>query len=909
MKINTLLIKFSLLLAACALAFAGCSSDDGIDNRDHGYGHLQFKLYKAGTTRAADQLEYLRDANKIQVFFRFDNKNFNQTLLLSASDEESAEYGMRSETVKLSSGNYQIIGYTVFDKLERELANVIPEEQINVQITDGHLTLQDLEVNAVLRGKIRISIVKDLSDPGLPQSRAAEDEPSYREYTFDEIKYATIVFQDAANARHTETFTNIKGKFQYDHGEGTSKILCDTLLSIPAGRYRLKSVMLTDTNKKTIDYLHDFPSEAPYTYQIEDVSVNHLTEVDVPVKINSTAAYIKDYVALRAIWEATGGNDLENPWYYVGENYPEGANWNFDKDVDLWGDQPGVTLHSNGRVAGLSIGSFNPHGKIPAEIGQLTEMTQLYLGTHGDFFSEEGSPEFDEAGNPLQIYTGTYAGRKFKRGHGGSELDRWANELRGYYNTTHRWEIARRELEIRHRDKNASQLFTDRKVPGYSKEIATYQDVDYGVITNHITGIDEAIGNCKKLEQLYIANSHIAELPESLKELQSLTDLELYNNPMMKKFPMVLCELPELIQASLANNLQWTSEEVNAGIDALFSGKSAAKIQILYLNNNRITELPASCANLTKIGLLDLSSNKLSKLSAFGRKIRPVQLYLDNNDLHGQPFPEDFCGMEDFETFSCVNNHLTEFPNIFTSDTEYVILTVNFSENDIERIEGDNAYDDESPVAFRGIKCTTLNLGDNKFRGGIPAAFAKSKPISEITNFDLKDNWLDSLGWRGLKGMYSVASLDVSGNRITTTSKHPDFRPGIYCPYLAGIDMSRNAMTEFPEIMFNGYGINQFYFESQFDSQGERCFTEWPDRISNYMGIKILKMAGNDIRKIKTFPTQLNYLTIDDNPNIDVTIPDAICARIVAGTFYFGYDKTQQFITGCPQLGIGEEEE
>lgn len=910
MKFNTLLIKFGLLLAVCALALAGCSSDEGIDNRDHGYGHLQFKLYKKGTTRVADQLEYLRDANKIQVFFRFNNKNFNQTLLLSASDEESAEHGMRSETIKLSSGSYQIIGYTVLDKLENELANVIPEEQLFVEIADGHLTLQDLEVNAVLRGKIRISIVKDLSDPGLPKrTRADANEGNYREYTFDEIKYATIAFQDVANSRHTETFNNLKGKFEYDHGEGTSKVVCDTLLSIPAGKYRLKSVILTDTNKKTIDYLQDFPDNAGYIFEIEDVAIKHLTEVDVPVKINSTAEYIKDYIALKAIWEATGGNDPETPWYYVGQNYPEGANWNFDKDVDLWGDQPGVTLHSNGRVSGLILGPFNPHGEIPEQIGQLTELTQLYIGSHNDSFPDDGHPEFDDAGNPLQVYTGTYANRKINPSHSGSDLDRWSNELRGYHNTTHRLEIAARELEIRHQDTKTSQLFTDMNIAGYSQEIATYVDVSYGYITNHITGIHEAIGNCKKLEQLYIANSHVATLPTSLKDIPTLTDLELYNNPLMKEFPAVLNELPELILVNLSNNRQWTSEVVNAGIDAFFQGKSANKMQIIYLNLNRLTKLPASCSNLTKMSYMDLSDNRISELSPFGPKIRPVQFYLNNNDLHGQPFPQDFCGMEDVETFSCVNNHLTEFPNIFTSDTEYTIGTVNFSENDIERIEGDNGYDDEGPVEFRGVRCTTLNLGDNKFRGGIPAAFAKSKPISEITNFDMKDNQLDSVGWRGLKDMRSIAALDLAGNRITSVSKHKDFQLGIYCPYLSGIDMSRNAMKEFPEIMFNGYGINQFYFDAQSDENGERCFTQWPDRIESYMGLKILKMAGNDIRKIKTFPTQLNYLTIDDNPNIDLTIPDEICARIVAGTFYFGYDTTQTYITGCPELGIGEEEE
>ena len=61
-----------------------------------------------------------------------------------------------------------------------------------------------------------------------------------------------------------------------------------------------------------------------------------------------------------------------------------GANWNFDKDIDLWGDQPGVQLHANGRVARIDISNFAFRGDLSPAIGQLTELMELYLGTHND---------------------------------------------------------------------------------------------------------------------------------------------------------------------------------------------------------------------------------------------------------------------------------------------------------------------------------------------------------------------------------------------------------------------------------------------------------------------------------------------------------------------------------------------
>ena len=57
-----------------------------------------------------------------------------------------------------------------------------------------------------------------------------------------------------------------------------------------------------------------------------EVFDNRITETDVPVKLYEADAYIQDYYALKAIWESLDGEN----WYYIGENYPSGTNWNFN---------------------------------------------------------------------------------------------------------------------------------------------------------------------------------------------------------------------------------------------------------------------------------------------------------------------------------------------------------------------------------------------------------------------------------------------------------------------------------------------------------------------------------------------------------------------------------------------------
>jgi len=91
-------IFVAAILALAAALTGGCSDDDGIDNRDLDYGYVQFKLYKEASYDAVSraqkpQLDYLYEAAKVQVSLGCNGTTVTQTLTLSASDKESAEFG------------------------------------------------------------------------------------------------------------------------------------------------------------------------------------------------------------------------------------------------------------------------------------------------------------------------------------------------------------------------------------------------------------------------------------------------------------------------------------------------------------------------------------------------------------------------------------------------------------------------------------------------------------------------------------------------------------------------------------------------------------------------------------------------------------------------------------------------
>ncbi|MCQ4762036.1 DUF4458 domain-containing protein, partial [Alistipes onderdonkii] len=109
----------------------GCSDDDGIDNRVQDYGYVQFKLHKEASYDALSraqkpQLDYLSEASKVQVSLYYDGTTITQSLTLSAPDKQSAEFGLRSEKLRLLTGQCQIITFSLFNADDELIYNGMP---------------------------------------------------------------------------------------------------------------------------------------------------------------------------------------------------------------------------------------------------------------------------------------------------------------------------------------------------------------------------------------------------------------------------------------------------------------------------------------------------------------------------------------------------------------------------------------------------------------------------------------------------------------------------------------------------------------------------------------------------------------------------------------------------------------
>lgn len=881
-SINIKKLANSLLLLGLIFLTISCTDENQISQSGGGY--VQFKIYKSASygeqtaSRAgANQLDFLNDAKKIKVLLKSEQFNFSQTLNLNSYNEENAEYGLRSDKLELQPGEYTIESYYLYGKTENQLYVGQPAEKTTFNVTSGTLIVQDLLADAVGRGTVQFRLVKNIID-----SRAATSNED--SYPLSSIYKVNITVNNTETNRR-QTFNDLEVEYKEDfsgsgNGNRTSFCEIDSLLVLETGTYQITSYEAKDRNK-TLQYFDDVVlKETKFT-----VYDNQKTEADVPVNLIKSAENILDYVALKAIWEAMGGPN----WSYNGQSYPKGVNWSFDdKDIDMWGDQPGVGLDNNGRVISLNLGEFGATGEVPAAIGELSELQTLMLGTHNDLL-----------------------------GYGGTDNQSALTSLKGELTSDRLAKIRSDYMDnfVSHdlRDELSDPLKMALEMKGeYKRKVErkgiSPKDVNWGEFTNGITDIDPAIGKLKKLEVLYIANAPITSLPDAtpgneenepgIAGLEALTDLEIYNCSKLTTFPTVIAELPELIQLNMAMNKQLTSEEFNKGLEELAKGKSKEKIQIMYLGYNNISKLPADISGMKKLGKIDLIYNKLTKLPAFGKDVNLVQANFDYNKISEIETVDNgsgkniFCGMDDVENLSFSHNELTEIPDMFDASSIYVMASVSFAYNKIT---------DDGLKKMKGINTTNLSLAGNKLTEFPKVLFENDSPLTVL---NLSANQIDTFIKGDLTGKntYMLTTLDLTYNRLTELPSDFD---GKTLPFLYGLDISGNQLKAFPWGAANISYLTVLALRNQRDNDGNRVYSEWPTSIYQHIGLRALFLGGNDIGKVpetETISYLINTLDVSDNPNIILNVSD-VCPYIKAGIYTLIYDTTQD-IRGCDALEL-----
>ena len=854
----------------CA-TLVGC--EQRTESLDAEYGYVQFRLLKEAqmdtATRATGELEWLAEASKITVVMQHNGSTISQTLPLMSYDEQSAEWGLQSEKLRLMAGSYELIGYFLYDSLDNEILS--GDNCGMFTVVAGGLEVKKIGIPVVERGIVGFALLK-----AFPATRYEAE----GDYAFSSIKSVDITVKDKFTGKKTtfeamptiyyETF--VDGSYDkelYDSNGRSAYMICGVQYWLEAGDYVVTSyTTYSDSKGKNtleIATIEDLNTE----FSIAD---NLSSMVAVPVILSKTSERIKDYEALRKIWLALDGKN----WTFYGEEYNAGTNWDFNKDIDMWGEQPGVTLNADGRVVGLNLAGFGAKGIVPEAIGQLTELQTLYLGNHNELIGG-----YDNSSARLSAMD--YHERMIKRD-------------------------VRRDLSP---ELQRALLSDEEREALYHIE---RKDVAFGNLTNGIAGISRAMMRLTKLEQFFIANAPITaeeffvdveegspyydeQASWSWAQFEQLMDVEIYNCPNLKRLPMeLLASLPKLQSLNVAMNYGIPGEQLKSDWEAFIDGESGDEIQILYLSYNNLRETPSHdyMKRMIKLGYLDCSSNKLEIVHSLGKEISPATLIFDYNNISTITVePGDyFCGMSQLETFTCSNNRLTKLPDLFSARSIYTMLTANFSSNEISELENGDEW--------RGINTETLNLADNRLTT-LPKRIMQSG--SRVQTLMLSANGMRTIEEGALTGANSemLTTIDLSFNRLKELP-YSDFSIS-NIPYLYGIDLSSNAFEEFPYAPLSVDRLTVLSIRQQRDDEGNRTLKEWPTGIGTHKSMAALYIGSNDLRRIDdTISPYILLFEIKDNPNISIDL-SSVCPYIEMGYYQLIYDSTQD-IRGCDALNL-----
>lgn len=877
-----------LVVAVLTMAVTSCS-EDTLERWDGTYGYVQFMLSKKVSSRATraaavDKLEKLGDAKKIKVVMEHDGTTVSQTLILNAYNEENAEYGLKSEKLQLASGTYTIIGFYLYDGVDEELLASSAGETFTVQ--GGGLTVQNLMVETVERGKVQFDLVKQWAE-----TRASKDP----EYLFSNIRLIDVSVTNLFT-HETHTITNLKVKYKEGSKENqnpdnaddkymdVATAHCDSTIWLPAGTYQVTSYT---TYGKTGAVKTTYETQ-PVKGKAFVITDNQLTsDAQVPILLSETKEYIKDYKALKAIWESLQGKD----WSFYGDATFHGANWNFNKELDMWGEQPGVTLNSNGRVIGIIIAGFGAKGIVPDAIGQLTELQVLNFGSHDEKIGANLFDEYDA--NKMT------AARKLAMRHD------YENKFLKYDPRANMSEMIKESFNSD--SKNAKNLIKkDSRIQ--------LKDAQIGLTTNKITGISKAIYRLTKMQQFYIGNSPITAgevcskfyddesseyhrfaeefTEEAWDKMTTLTDLELYNCPKLTRLPDFYYNLPNVQAFNLARNKGISAAQLRDDWEQMATSKIGKTLQVLYLSHNNLEEFPASWAlrNMLKLGLLDLANNNIKKVHAFGKEVELASLYLNNNQI--EEIPADLCGFSDnTESLNFSYNKLKKIPNIFDASSIHVMGSVDFSNNEISGVDNAGGY--------KGINASTVSLANNKLAKFPSELISAGSPIITL---DLSGNHMTSIPKGSIRGKYAylLQVMDFRFNKLTSLSD--DFLSD-NMPYITNIDLSYNCFSQVPTQPLNSANLRAFGINHQRDAQGNRPLRTWPTGITKCPSLIQFQIGSNDIRKVdETLTSHLYIVNISDNPNISIDVT-SVCPYIKVGAYKLFYDKTQD-IRGCDALDL-----
>ena len=574
-------------------------------------------------------------------------------------------------------------------------------------------------------------------------------------------------------------------------------------------------------------------------------------------------------------------------------------NWSADVPMVNW---DGVSVgNSPTRVLGLDLAEDQLTGEIPSALGDLSNLTELYLT--GNRLTGEIPPELGDLSNLTELnLTGNRLTGEIPSELGGlsnlmglildgnqltgeipSELGGLSNLMGLILNGNQLTGEIPSELGGLS-NLLALDLAGNRLTGGIPSELGGLSNLmGLWLNLNQLTGeIPSELGGLSNLDSLWLAGNQLTGcIPEGLRDIAS-NDLGQLNLPdcTTATAPDDVCATGGAV-ADAANNpglvsdceallagkdtlvgtgtLNWSADVPMVNWDGVSVGNSPIRVLRLVISKRLTGEIPPELGGLSNLTYLYLGDNQLTGEipPELGGLSNLTELNLSDNQLTGE-IPSELGGLSNLTGLILDGNRLTgEIPSELGGLSNLMGLILNGN-----RLTG------EIPSELGGLSnLELLWLHDNQLTGEIPSEMGG---LSNLEQLVLDHNQLTGEIPSELGGLSNLEQLGLSGNRLT--GEIPSELGGL--SNLTGLLLSGNQLTgEIPSELGGLSNLTHLWL-------GDNQLTgEIPSELGGLSNLTSLRLAGNQLtgcipeglRDIEV--NDLGQLNLPDCPT--ATSPDA----------------------------------
>nr|KAJ3417700.1 Interleukin-1 receptor-associated kinase 1 [Polyrhizophydium stewartii] len=553
----------------------------------------------------------------------------------------------------------------------------------------------------------------------------------------------------------------------------------------------------------------------------------------------------------------------------------------------------------NHSITALRLTGCGLSGKIPKEIGRLTQLRELWLDQN-DFEGEIPIQIFKlENLKSLRLSRNMLGGdipsliRKLRNLE---EIDISYTDIKSLPDTIGELHMLR---EIDARETNITEIPSTIGMLENLEFLYLSHDEQRNEDSPCITRIPPEIGNLKNLKALYFSGNMIKQLPSWIGKLKLLTDMDLSYNK-IKELPTSISNLDELRYLHLVDNeLSALPSEIGglASLTELSLTRNAIEklpddfgdlihLEVLRAQDNELSELPESFGNLTKLVDLRLGHNKFKTMPPQISKLVNLQrLYM--NDCELTSIPSFIGNLTELQSLQIQKNQIESLPAEIGKLHKLVDITVQYNKltalpdeiselkNLVQLYIAFNSFEALPPAIGGLINLVRLWAGGNAIIE-IPEWIGS---LSQLSWINISHNNLVAIP-DALSRLYSLETINFMNNKITVI---PESLSTL--TRLTEIYLSNNAITEIPAwinrlsqltiIELNGNQIQTIPFEL-FDilrmsdiKLADNAITRVPASIAKLELLHTLNLDGN---KLTALPSEiaklpkLSQLSVARNP-------------------------------------------